>query len=93
MISTEQMPTPKSTPPLATGDIELVPIPSVIGREAGERDPLLLRSKIVSDEAIDGLKKSALSVLTDCSLVFLTCQSQKGPQDCQVLHGPERADQ
>lgn len=38
-------------------DLELMSMPSVVGREAGERDPLLLRDKIVSDDAIDGLKQ------------------------------------
>jgi hypothetical protein len=38
-------------------DIELNTIPSVMSREAGERDPLLLRSKIVSDTDLDGLKQ------------------------------------
>ncbi|EIW72087.1 hypothetical protein TREMEDRAFT_66707 [Tremella mesenterica DSM 1558] len=37
-------------------DLEFMSIPSVVGREAGERDPLLLRSKLVSHEDIDGLK-------------------------------------
>jgi hypothetical protein len=38
-------------------DIELNDITGVVSREAGERDPLLLRSKIVSDSALDGLKE------------------------------------
>jgi len=38
-------------------DIELNDITDVISREAGERDPLLLRSKIISDRALDGLKE------------------------------------
>lgn len=38
-------------------DLELMNMPSVVGRESGERDPLLLRDKIMSGEAIDGLKQ------------------------------------
>ncbi|ORY33456.1 hypothetical protein BCR39DRAFT_520196 [Naematelia encephala] len=37
-------------------DLELMPVPSVVSREAGERDPLLLRSKLISDEDIDGIR-------------------------------------
>lgn len=39
-------------------DIELMTMPSVVGRESGERDPLLLRDKIMSGEAISGIKQS-----------------------------------
>lgn len=39
------------------GDVELNPMSSVVGREAGERDPLLLRSRIVPDEQIKVLRK------------------------------------
>lgn len=46
--------------PNGTDDLELMSIPSVVGREAGERDPLLLRDKIISDDAIDGLKRCVL---------------------------------
>ena len=38
-------------------DIELMTLPEVVGGEAGERDPLLLRNKIVSDEDINGLRQ------------------------------------
>lgn len=38
------------------GDIELMSIQSVRSREAGERDPLLLRSKIKTDDEIQGLR-------------------------------------
>lgn len=38
-------------------DLELMSLPSVVGRESGERDPLLLRDRIISDEAIKGLKQ------------------------------------
>ena len=44
-------------------DLELMTMPSVVGREAGERDPLLLRDKIMSGEAIDGLKQYAYLLL------------------------------
>lgn len=40
-----------------TGDIELMSIPSVVGREAGEKDPLLLRSRLMSEGDLDGLKQ------------------------------------
>jgi len=40
-----------------TEDIELNDIAGVVSREAGERDPLLLRSKIISDSTLDGLKE------------------------------------
>ena len=46
-----------SSPADELDDIELNTIPSVVSREAGERDPLLLRSKIVSDVDLDGLKQ------------------------------------
>jgi len=39
-------------------DLELMSMPSVVGRESGERDPLLLRESIMSDEAIKGLRQS-----------------------------------
>jgi hypothetical protein len=55
---TSTSPSPLASPSTATGnDLELMTVPSVVGREAGERDPLSLRSKIVSDEDIDGLRK------------------------------------
>jgi hypothetical protein len=38
-------------------DIELMSLPAVIGREAGERDPLSLRSKIISDDQLDGIRQ------------------------------------
>lgn len=40
-----------------TDDVELMTMPSVIGREAGERDPLLLRQKVIPDQEIDGLRQ------------------------------------
>jgi hypothetical protein len=45
----------------SNGDIELMSNPTVISREAGDRDPLLLRKKVVPDGDIDGLKQCALS--------------------------------
>ncbi|KAL7418424.1 hypothetical protein Q5752_006882 [Cryptotrichosporon argae] len=51
-------PVPRGTPS-PPNDIELNDVPSVVGREAGERDPLLLRTKIMSDDAIEGIKKRA----------------------------------
>lgn len=39
-------------------DLELMSMPSVVGRESGERDPLLLRGSIMSDDTIKGLKQS-----------------------------------
>lgn len=41
----------------SSNDIELVSQPSVVSREAGERDPLLLRERIMSDDQISGLSK------------------------------------
>ncbi|WVO18531.1 hypothetical protein L204_106250 [Cryptococcus depauperatus] len=38
-------------------DLELVSIPVVIGQEAGERDPLLLRGKIMSKDELKGLRQ------------------------------------
>ena len=38
-------------------DLELMGIPSVISREAGERDPLLLRDKIISEADIEGIRQ------------------------------------
>jgi hypothetical protein len=42
-------------------DLELMSMPSVLGRESGERDPLLLRGSIMSDEAIKGLRQSVMN--------------------------------
>jgi hypothetical protein len=41
-------------------DLELMSMPSVVGRESGERDPLLLRGSIMSDETIKGLRQSVI---------------------------------
>jgi hypothetical protein len=46
-------------------DLELMSMPSVVGRESGERDPLLLRGSIMSDETIKGLKQSVLLHVSD----------------------------
>lgn len=42
-------------------DLELMSMSSAIGRKSGERDPLLLRCSIMSDETIKGLKQSVIS--------------------------------
>ncbi|RSH91851.1 hypothetical protein EHS25_009221 [Saitozyma podzolica] len=56
--TTSKSNSPLASPTTATGnDLELMAVPSVVGREAGERDPLSLRSKIMSEEDIDGLRK------------------------------------
>lgn len=48
---------PAPVDPIAPGvDVELMSIRSVVSREAGERDPLLLRTKIKSDDEIKGLR-------------------------------------
>lgn len=39
-----------------SADIELMTVPSVLGRESGERDPLLLRDKIMSDAELEKLR-------------------------------------
>lgn len=38
-------------------DLENMGEPSVVSREAGERDPLLLRNRIMSDDHIEGLRQ------------------------------------
>ncbi|TYJ57936.1 hypothetical protein B9479_001291 [Cryptococcus floricola] len=38
-------------------DLELATIPTVVAREAGERDPYSLRNQIVEDDVIDNLRK------------------------------------
>jgi hypothetical protein len=50
-------PTAGPSSSVSPDDIELMRVPSVVGREAGERDPLLLRSKIISDADLDGLRR------------------------------------
>ncbi|GFZ48702.1 hypothetical protein JCM24511_06451 [Saitozyma sp. JCM 24511] len=56
--TTSKSNSPLPSPSAATGnDLELMAVPSVMGREAGDRDPLSLRSKIMSEEDIDGLRK------------------------------------
>lgn len=55
--STSGISGPRGRPLGSDDDLELMTMPSVVGRESGERDPLLLRDKIVSDEAIKGLKQ------------------------------------
>ncbi|KAK8853245.1 hypothetical protein IAR55_003947 [Kwoniella newhampshirensis] len=51
---------PARTPASATNrqnDVELMALPSVVGREAGERDPYSLRDKIISDADLDGIRQ------------------------------------
>jgi hypothetical protein len=38
-------------------DLENMTSPDVVGREAGERDPLSLRKRMMSDDAIEGLRQ------------------------------------
>ena len=38
-------------------DVELVSMQGVVSREAGERDPLLLRTKIMKEDDLKGLKQ------------------------------------
>lgn len=45
----------------SSNDVELVSYPNVVSREAGERDPLLLRERIVPDDQITGLSKQRKS--------------------------------
>ena len=47
----------RSVEPSLNGDVELMSLPSVIGREAGERDPLLLRQKVKSEKEIEGFRQ------------------------------------
>ena len=82
-----------------SGDIELMDLPSVVGREAGERDPLLLRSKIMSDETIEGIKQCVLrfflSVVRHLQSVqplsshTLRPQPKEGEKDCKFLRSTE----
>jgi hypothetical protein len=57
-------------------DLELMTMPSVVGRESGERDPLLLRESIMSDEAIKGLKQSVIDPVSPST----DNQSIQGPK-------------
>lgn len=38
-------------------DLEHMASPGVVSREAGERDPLSLRKRMMSDDAIEGLRQ------------------------------------
>ena len=51
---------PSGSPKYGNGtkDIELMDMDAVVGREAGERDPLLLRERMVDDDQIEGLRQS-----------------------------------
>lgn len=46
-----------SSPTSPAVDETLIRNQSVVSREAGERDPLALRQRLISDEAINGLKQ------------------------------------
>jgi hypothetical protein len=61
-------------------DLEHATSPGVIGREAGERDPLLLRERMVSEEQIDGLRQcvSHRSSLFVSSRTWLRRSRSKG---------------
>ncbi|WVR07653.1 hypothetical protein IAU60_004695 [Kwoniella sp. DSM 27419] len=56
----DQVSTGRSAPPTigdGPDDLELMGVPSVVGREAGERDPLLLRDRLISDADLEGIRK------------------------------------
>ncbi|WWC91730.1 uncharacterized protein L201_006677 [Kwoniella dendrophila CBS 6074] len=60
MTTTTEIAPPRSGPPsLGEGpdDLELMNIPSVLSREAGEKDPLLLRGKVISDAHLDEIRQ------------------------------------
>ena len=38
-------------------DPEIMSSPTVVGREAGERDPFALRSKVKTDDELNGLRQ------------------------------------
>ncbi|BEI81019.1 hypothetical protein CcaverHIS002_0201790 [Cutaneotrichosporon cavernicola] len=62
VIEPRSSPSLSPTPPLSPtfdghGDIELNNIAGVVAREAGERDPLLLRDRIVPDEQLQLLRR------------------------------------
>lgn len=73
-------------------DIENVTSASVVGREAGERDPLLLRDRMISEEQIDSLKRYVCQsrFMRDFQLISQPTQGQKDRQEgCQLLLGSE----
>jgi hypothetical protein len=87
--TTSKSNSPLPSPSAATGnDLELMAVPSVVGREAGERDPLSLRSKIMSEDDIDGLRKRVMTPLfdlsrlrpppCDCTDSWISCRRKKG---------------
>jgi hypothetical protein len=73
--------TPDSLPPTGVDqDLELMNISSVVGREAGERDPLLLRSKIIPDTELDGIRQYVYVVLpihSSCIMLILIVAVRK----------------
>lgn len=54
--------------PSPRDDLELVAMPSVVGREAGEKDPYSLRTKMVGEDKIKALRQL---VIVACRLVVL----------------------
>lgn len=54
--------------PSARDDLELVTMPSVVGREAGEKDPYSLRTKMIGEDKIKALRQL---VIVTCRLVVL----------------------
>lgn len=54
--------------PSPRDDLELVTMPSVVGREAGEKDPYSLRTKMIGEDKIKALRQL---VIVTCRLVVL----------------------
>lgn len=54
--------------PSRRDDLELVTMPSVVGREAGEKDPYSLRTKMIGEDKIKALRQL---VIVTCRLVVL----------------------
>lgn len=61
MSRTDAVAGSSQNPSGADDDLELMSIPSVVSREAGERDPLLLREKIKTDGEITSIRKRGRS--------------------------------
>lgn len=51
-----------ANPACPRDDLELVAISSVVGREAGEKDPYRLRKKMVGEDEIKDLRQSVIMV-------------------------------
>lgn len=54
--------------PSPRDDLELVTMSSVVGREAGEKDPYSLRTKMIGEDKIKALRQL---VIVTCRLVVL----------------------